>query len=328
LVVVTGASGHLGTVLVRALANRSEKIRYLTRNGVPPGLEGIDAEPFAGDLFDLDRLAELFTGARVVYHSAAKISILPGDETELHRVNAIGTRNVLEAAKRAGAGRLVYVGSVEAFPLENDIRPITEDAEIDPSHTVMEYGRSKAQGILEVLNWADGKMDCVVCCPTGFVGPPDYRRSPMGQMVLDFINRRLPVYIGGGFDFVDVRDVAGGLIKAAEAGQNGRTYLLSGHFATVPEIMDMLERVSGVRKPRLCLPVSLLRPVMPVVESYYRLSGRSARYTRNSLKLLSLNVRVDAGRARSELGYDARPLEQTLADTVRWFRSSGMTDKS
>jgi dihydroflavonol-4-reductase len=179
--------------------------------------------------------------------------------------------------------------------------------------------------MLEVLNWADNKMDCVVCCPTGFVGPPDYRRSPMGQLVLDFLNRRLLAYVSGGFDFVDVRDVADGLIKAGEAGQNGRTYLLSGHFASVPEIMDMLERVSGVRKPRLCLPTPLLRPVMPVVESYYRLSGKPVRYTRNSLKLLSLNVRVDAGRARSELGYEVRPLEKTLADTVKWFRSSGMT---
>ncbi len=236
-----------------------------------------------------------------------------------------GTRSVLQAARAAGVGRFVHVGSIEAFPLEDGPRPITEAAGFSPDRTVMEYGRSKALGILEVLKAADDGMDCVVCCPTGFIGPPDYRLSPMGKVVHDYIHGKLPAYVDGGFDFVDVRDVAPGLIRAAEAGHRGRVYLFSGHYATVPSIMEMLERISGIRRPPVCLSIRFLLPFMPIVESFYRVSGRPPRFTRSSLQLLSLGIQVDSERARSELGYTTRPLEATLADTVHWFTDNGST---
>jgi len=282
----------------------------------------VHAEPVEADLFDTDALASAFAGARAVFHSAARISIMPGDHAELHRVNVEGTRSALHAARTAGVGRFIHVGSVEAFPLEDGQLPITESGGFHPDRTVMEYGRSKALSMNLVLEAAADGMDCVVGCPTAFIGPPDYRRSALGQVVFDFIRGKLPAYVNGGFDFVDVRDVARGLIRAAEAGRSGRVYLLSGRYATVPELMDMLKEASGVRKPALCLSTGLLRPFMPVVEAYYRVSGRPPRFTGSSLRLLSLGVTVDSSRARSELGYTTRPLEETLADTVRWFRVS------
>jgi nucleoside-diphosphate-sugar epimerase len=328
VVVVTGATGHLGTVLVSQLVNRGEKVRYITRNGIPRGLDGSSAVPITADLFDRKTLVRAFAGASVVYHSAARISIMTGDWHELEHVNVEGTRVVLDAAREAGVGRFVHVGSIEAFPLEGGHGPITETAGFDPDRTVMEYGRSKALGMQVVLDAADKDLECVVCCPTAFLGPPDYRRSPLGQVIFDFLRGRLPAYVDGGFDFVDVRDVADGVIGAGEKGQSGRVYLLAGRYATVPELMEMIEAASGIRKPALRIPSRVLIPFMPVIEAYYRVSKLSPRFTRNSLQLLSLNVRVDATRARTELGFDSRPLEETLADTVRWFSEVGAGDSS
>jgi len=310
------------------LIERGEVVRYITRSGPPPGLAGLPVEPVQTDLFDVEALTNAFDGATVVYHSAARISIMSGDEAELHRVNVEGTRNALIAARAAGVSRFVHVGSIEAFPLEDGPFPISEAAGFNPDQTVMEYGRSKALSMQLALAAAGDGMDCVVCCPTAFIGPPDYRRSPMGQVILDLLCGRLPASVGGGFDFVDVRDVALGLIRASEAGRNGRVYLLSGRYETVPSLIDMIAAAAGVRKPPLRLPTRLLLPIMPIVETYYRISGRPPRFTKNSLKILSLGVRVDSSRAATELGYATRPLEETLADTVEWFARHGYLEAS
>jgi nucleoside-diphosphate-sugar epimerase len=326
MVVVTGATGHLGTVLVTQLVDRGEEVRYITRNGTPRGLEDSSAVPVTADLFDKEALVQAFEGASVVYHSAARISIMKGDWDELNRVNVEGTRVVLDAAREAGVRRFVLVGSIEAFPLEDGGDPITENAGFDPDRTVMEYGRSKALAMQVVVDAASNGMECLVCCPTAFIGPPDYRRSPLGQVIFDFLRGKLPAYVDGGFDFVDVRDVANGVICAGEKGESGRVYLLAGRYATVPELMEMIESESGIRKPALRIPSRALMPIMPLIETYYRISGLSPRFTRSSLQLLSLDVHADATRARTELGYTTRPLEETMADTVRWFMENGSGD--
>ena len=164
-------------------------------------------------------------------------------------------------------------------------------------------------------------LEVVVCCPTAFIGPPDYRRSPLGALVSDYLSRRLPAYVDGGFDFVDVRDVAAGVIGALERGAPASTYLLGGHYVTIPELIELLEEESGVPRPRLVVPLGLVRPVAPVIEAYYRVTGAAPRFTRNSLRLLSLGVTVDSARARRELGYAPRPIRETIADTVAWFRA-------
>jgi dihydroflavonol-4-reductase len=183
----------------------------------------------------------------------------------------------------------------------------------------MVYGRTKALAMQEVLE-ADGNgLETIVCCPTGFVGVPDYRMSPSGRLVVDFLERRLPAYVDGGFDFVDVRDVADGVIRAGRSGKAGRTYLLSGNFVTVPRLMELLEDISGVKKPGLCLPARFVLPFAPLVEIYYRMLRKAPRFTRYSLRLLLLGAEVDSSRARLELGFSPRPIEESMADSVAWF---------
>lgn len=323
MIALTGATGHLGTVILDQLSKQGEQLRCISRSKPSGELKSRASEWLIGDLSDPTIVNNLVAGAETVIHSAALISILPGNWDALYRVNVLGTRALLEAAQAAGVRRFVYVGSIESFPLEDRVRPVSEAQGIHPDRTAIEYGHSKALAVQEVLGWS-GRMECVVCSPTSFIGPPDYRRSPIGQVIFDYLNRGLPAYVTGGFDFVDVRDVADGVIRAAKIGRPGQVYLLSGRYATIPELMDMLEDSSGIPKPRLCLPHWIIRPFTPAIELYYRLTRRPPQFTNSSLKLLRLNVTVDSLRAREELGFRPRPLEETIADTVEWFRQTSV----
>jgi dihydroflavonol-4-reductase len=327
VIALTGATGHLGSVLLDRLAQGGAQVTCVVRSvrrlqRAPGNVTVVEAA-----LEDVDALTRAFRGARTVYHAAGLISLLPGRWEALYRVNVEGTRSVAQAAGRAGVSRLVYLGSIEAFPLESCDLPMDEGCEVDPDRTIMEYGRSKALAVREVLASAGDSMECVVCCPTAFIGPPDYRLSAMGQLVLDYLAGRLPVGLRGGFDFADVRDVADGVIRAGDVQlpheERSRVYLLGGRYVSVPELLTLLEAVSGVPRPRVTVPLSILRAAALPAEWYYRLSGRSARFTRANLRLLSIGLRVDSTRARGELGYRCRPIEETLADTVRWLRESG-----
>ncbi len=279
-------------------------------------------------LDDASALARAFSGCDVVYHTAGRVSFGARDENgELVGINVDGTVNVVAACVASRVGRLVHVGSIEAFPLSEPPYPITEARSIDPARTVLAYGKSKAQAILEILGTVErGRLDAVVVCPTGFVGPGDYRLSPMGRMIADFSHGRLPAYVRGGFDFVDVRDVASGMLLAARHGRRGECYILSGEYVSVPRMMDLLAAATGVRKPFLCMPVAPILPFLPIVESYYRRKKLSPRFTRDSLALLSLGVTVSSEKARRELGYAPRPIEATLRDTVKWLRTVPPSD--
>ncbi len=325
MIAVTGATGHLGHVLVQQLLTAGEHVRIVTR--ASSELTGIDVskvERVNADLTDADALRAGFAGASTVYNAAAKISFGMDTREELHRVNVEGTRCVVEAAKAANIGRLVHVSSIEAFPLTIGPYPINEELGIDPDHTVMEYGRTKALGTRIVLDAAAAGMNAVVVCPTAFIGLPDFRLSPMGRLVLDFARGRLPAYVDGGFDFADVRDIARGVLLAGTKGRRGELYLLSGRYASIPDLMELLGRLCGRRKPLLCLPTKAIAWLMPPIELYYRISGRPPRFTRDSLHILSYGVTVDSSKAARELGYSSRPLEVTLSDTLDWFRERGM----
>ncbi|HUX11723.1 MAG TPA: NAD-dependent epimerase/dehydratase family protein [Spirochaetia bacterium] len=325
MIALTGATGHLGHVLVQQLLAAGERVRVVTRGSSDvTGLDLAKVERVIADLTDVDALRAAFTGASIVYNAAAKISFGMDTREELYRVNVEGTRCVVEAASAAKVDRLVHVSSIEAFPLTIGPYPITEALGIDPEHTVMEYGRTKALGTRIVLDAARAGLDAVVVCPTAFIGPPDFRLSPMGRLVFDFARGRLPAYVDGGFDFADVRDISRGVILAGTGGRSGELYLLSGRYASVPDLMELLSRLCGRRKPIFCLPIKVIASLLPPVELYYRITRRPPRFTRDSLHILSYGIRVDSSKAVRELGYSVRPLEVTLSDTLAWFSEQGM----
>ncbi len=321
MVGLTGATGYLGNVVARSLLQRNESVRMLVRSKERLLRVELPTETsVVGDLLDSDSLARCFDGCEAVVHAAALVSVDGSDADELRRVNIEGTRHVIEACLRVGVRRLVSVGSVEAFDLSAGGESVIEVDRLDPRRPILEYGRTKATAINDVLDADGADLATVVVSPTALLGPRDYRPSPMGRFIRAFLGRKLPAFVRGGFDFVDVRDVAAACISAVYSGVHGRHYPVSGRYLSVRELLEMLESVSGVPMPRVCIPDSLAMLFGTFSASLSPLFGRSAVITPEVVRLLLLDVRISSETAGAELGYRARDIRETVTDTVSWFR--------
>jgi dihydroflavonol-4-reductase len=325
MIVVTGATGHVGNTLVRRLVSEGKQVRALIHEPTRAiSLEGVEVERVTGDICDLSSLEKAFAGADLVYHCAALIAIVPGIYNKLHAINVEGTRNVLEAVKRCGVRRLVYVSSIEAI---GDIRPgeaVSEADGFNPDKALIEYGRSKANASLAVLDAIREGLDAVIVSPVGIIGINDYRPSKTGQMILDFVKRKLPSYpSSGGFEFVDVRDVVEVMVRAAEKAKAGEHYLATGGYLSVADIMTLLEEITGLRKPRIATPLPVLQAVAWFSDLGYKLFGGNPVITTGSCRVLRSALKVDGSKAVRELGVTPTPLRQTFVDTLAWFREHG-----
>ena len=325
MIVVTGATGHIGNVTVRELLARGQKnIRAV----IPPfedtsPLTGLDIDIATADIRDYDSLFSAFEGAEYVYHLAGIVSIGSGKSRLLHEVNVKGTRNVVEACMNLNVRRLVYVSSIHAFVEPPAGTPITETKVFDPARVVGEYAKSKAAATIEVLKGIEQGLDAVIVHPTGVIGPYQYRLTHMGQLIVDFMNGRLFAYIDGAYDFVDVRDVAKGVILACEKGQRGENYILSGQRISVKEILDILAEETGMKAPKMKIPFRLAKLLSPLAEMYYSLARQKPLFTAYSIYTLSSNSVTSHDKASRELGYMARPVWESIIDTVRWLKQVG-----
>ena len=324
MIVVTGATGHIGNVLVRELLSRGESVRAV----VPPfedtvPLDGLAVEMVEGDVLKIDSLMQAFKGSDVVYHLAGIISILPGKSELLYQVNVTGTRNVVEACLKTGVRRFVYTSSIHAVREPPHGTVIDETLPYDPDNVLGDYAKSKAQATLEVLKGINRGLNGVIVCPTGVIGPHDYKISEMGQLVIDFIKGKLKVYVNGAYDFVDVRDVAMGLILACEKGRTGESYILSGEQITVRDLLLMLEEITGVEVTSFKVPIWLAKTVGKIAPLYYRLTKTKPRFTTYSIDVLTSNSLVSHEKASRELGYSPRSTRESIADAVHWFRENG-----
>lgn len=317
---VTGATGHIGNVLVRLLLERGENVRALIMPGEDPTpLRGLDVEVVEGDVLDYQSLLKAFDHIQVVYHLAGIISILPGKEQMVQVVNVIGTRNVIQAAQSAGVTRLVYTSSIHALKRVPHGILIDETVPFDTEFAISSYDSSKASASLEILNAVHNGMDAVIVCPTGVIGPYDFRRSEMGQLILDCVEQKPMLYVDGTYDFVDVRDVAQGLILAGEKGRCGESYILSGERIAVLDIIKIVQEILGKRLFSLKIPMRLANLTANFTPLYYRLTHARPRFTSYSLATITSNSFISHAKARLELGYLPRPLRESLADTVKWF---------
>ncbi len=323
MILVTGATGHIGNVLVRMLQAKGEKVRALILPGEDcRSLDGLEVEEVEGDITQPATLDRAMQGVRDVYHLAGLISILPGRDELIHRVNVQGTVNVVQACLRAGVQKLVFTSSIHAIARPPHGVVIDESIPFDPNNPCSEYDRSKAEASLAVLEAAGQGLDVVVACPTGVIGPYDYRRSELGQLILDCVEEKPQLYVDGAYDFVDVRDVASGLILANEKGHSGETYILSGERITVDSLLSTVKKGSGLRFLMLRLPMSIARFFSFFTPAYYRLTRTRPRFTPYSLETLESNSSISHAKAERELGYQPRSLKITLADTVSWFKEN------
>lgn len=325
-VVVTGATGHVGSNLVRALLRQGDHVRVMVR-GPARSLDGLEVERVSGDVRDEASLRAAFEGAEIVYHLAAVISITGDPSGMVRAVNVDGTRRVAEAALAVGVRRLVHCSSVHAFDLYRpDITgPIDETwHRVPDAASHFAYDRSKAAGERALREVIDRGLEAVILHPSGIVGPYDFGPSRMGRVLLGLYHRKLPSLIEGGFDFVDVRDVVGGLMAAADRGRPGENYLVTGHFLTVPALARVAEGITGVKPPRLTVPIWLCRVGVPFAAAYGWARKQEPLYTSESLAVLETHGRFDWGKAQRELGYTARSTEDTVRDTYAWFDAAGM----
>jgi dihydroflavonol-4-reductase len=324
-VVITGASGHIGANLVRALIEQGRPTRCLIHVG-RRALKGLDTEIVPGDIRDIDSLCRAFEGAEAVYHLAASISISLKDWPRLEEINVAGTRNVVEACRRTGARRLVYFSSIHALKQEPFDTPVDEDRPLVTTRRYPPYDRSKAAAEIEVRRAIAEGMDAVIIYPTAVIGPHDYQPSYFGRALIAMASDSLPALVTGGFDWVDVRDVVAGALAAEKKATPGAGYLLSGQWLSMCDVANMVREITGSPLRKLVCPLWLARLGAPVIEAMARRNGKEPLYTGASLRALRSNRRISHEKATRELGYQPRPLRQTLEDTLRWFRQDGRLD--
>ncbi len=318
---ITGATGHIGNVLARELIARGKSVRAMLLPGEDATpLSDLPVELVEGDVLDFCSLQAAFAGVDMVYHLAGLISILPGKDPMVQNVNVLGTRNVIQAAHLAGIKRLVYTSSIHALQRVPHGILIDENVPFDTQHAISAYDHSKAQASLEVLKAVQEGLDAVIACPTGVIGPYDFRRSEMGGLISDCLKSKLMFYVEGAYDFVDVRDVAAGLILVGERGRTGQTYILSGERITVHDIFKRVQKIVGHQQISIKIPLRLARLVASFTPLLYRLTHIKPRFTPYSLATLASNSVISSAKAVAELGYAPRPLHESITDTIRWFR--------
>lgn len=285
-------------------------------------LQGLPVTVLTGDVTNPATLNAAFAGADVVFHLAGIVSITRGREALVHRVNVEGTRAVVEACVAQKVRRLVYTSSVHAL-VEPAGPTMDESAGYDESKTEGVYGKSKAEASRLVRDAAlAGRLDAVLVLPSGVVGPFDFRLSEMGQFLRVAGRGRLPAVVRGGYEWVDVRDVAQGHVLAAERGKSGESYLLSAGRMTMGEIARLVCRAAGVKPPLLEVPLGFVQLLATASPAWEWVSRERALLTPYALHQLAVPFTIDTKKARAELDFTTRPLEESFTDAWRWLATA------
>lgn len=318
---ITGAKGHLGGTLVRMLQDTEAEVRGL----VLPGEAAQDAgnvRCFSGDVRDLESLRPFFEGAgsgAVVIHTAGIVDIADRVTPQMYEVNVNGTKNIVALCREYGVKRLVYVSSVHAIPEQDQDSVLREVDRFSPEWVVGGYAKTKAEATQAVLEAAKEGLDAVVVHPSGILGPYDGSGNHLVQLVKDYVTGKLPACVRGGYDFVDVRDVASGCLTAAEKGRAGECYILSNRHYEVREVLRIAKKECGGRRLPV-LPLWMAKAAAPLLGWVAKRRRQRPLYTRYSLYTLHSNDKFDHDKATAELNYRPRDLRQTIRDTVSWLR--------
>lgn len=320
--VVTGATGHLGNVLVRELLARGSTVRAVVQPGDDaPALAGLPVKTTEADIRDRAALRKAFTGASRVFHLAGIVSSTLAQRAKIHAVNVGGTQAVVAACQGAWVSRLVYMGSVHALTKPRS-GVLDETAGYDPSKAVSAYARTKAEACAEVERLAFvGDLDAVLVLPTGVVGPFDSRVSEVGQLLLDLEAGRLPYLLAGGHDWVDVRDVARGTVAAAERGRCGESYLLGAERLTLFDIAELVSKETGAQLPKL-IPLWLAKALSMPAPLLEALTRRRSSLSSYSVHAETAPFTVSHEKATRELGFSPGPVRQALKDALAWHRAN------
>lgn len=319
--IVTGANGHLGGTIVRMLRRAGAAVRGL----VLPAEKVADAGAvryFKGDVRDKASLEPLFadTDGRdvVVIHTAGIVDIADKVSPAMYAVNVGGTRNITALCLEHRVSRLVYVSSVHAIPEKDGLQVLREVHHFSPDEVVGGYAKTKAEATQIVLDAVAAGLNAVVVHPSGILGPYDASGNHLVQLVVDYVRGKLPACVRGGYDFVDVRDVAAGCLAAVDKGRAGECYILSNRHYEVKDVLRIAKKVQGGRKLPV-LPMWMARAAAPMLEWVAKRRRERPLYTKYSLYTLASNDRFSHDKATRELGYQPRDLYQTIRDTIAWL---------
>lgn len=322
---VTGATGFLGRAVIAELNGKAAEIRALVLENDP--LEWKlphKIQKVHGNVCNEASLERFFSGAdhqTCVLHCAGVVSVASQPDGRIYKVNVGGTNNIVRHCERLGVGKLVYVSSVHAIPEKPKGTEITETAVFSPELVCGDYAKSKAIATSLVFEAANRNLNASVVFPSGVIGPGDSGKGSITSMLSAFLAGKLPLAVKGGYDFVDVRDVAAGIVACADHGLSGHGYILSGQYATVRDILDTAKNALHIRRAAACLPISLAKLVAPFYEKWSLRRQLPLYFTPYSVAVLASNSRFSRKAAETAFGYAPRPLESSIKDTVMWLKS-------
>lgn len=324
-VLVTGASGFVGSALLRALLAAGYPVRALVRATSPRGnLQGLDVESVEGDICDAAAVARATAGVRFVVHAAADYRLWARDPEAIARTNIEGTRVVMGAALSAGVERIVYTSSVATLAARADGQDADEASPLSEAKALGAYKRSKviAERLVEQMIARDA-LPAVIVHPSTPLGPRDSRPTPTGAIIVAAARGRIPGFVDTGLNLVHVADVASGHVAALRSGMVGAHYILGGDNVMLADLLRQIALLVGRRPPRLKLPRAPLYPLAAAAEMIAVLTGREPLLTRDGLRMSRQRMFFSSAKARRELGYHARPWTEGLSDAVDWFRAAG-----
>ena len=326
---VTGATGFVGGNLIRQLLNSGVKVRTLVRPGSDQrNLKDLAIDQVSGDLDNQELLEKAMQGCEWLFHVAAHYSLCLKDSQAIYKANVEGTKKIFAAAHTAKVNRIVYTSSVAAIGLAPEGKIADESTTTTVDKLISDYKKSKFLAEQLAFTAAKDGLPVIIVNPSTPIGPYDVKPTPTGDIVLKFLRRQMPVYVHTGLNLVDVRDVAQGHILAAEKGRIGERYILGNKNVTLKEILDILEKITGLPAPKRSIP-----HFIPMLVSYFdelllsKLLNREPTVTINGAKMACHPMYYHSEKAVRELGLPQSPIEKALQDAVTWFKTNGYLDK-
>ena len=327
---VTGATGFVGSAVVRKLLAAGYAVRALARSGSPRfHLDGLDLEFVEGDIRDASSLRQAISGVRYVLHVAADYRLWARDRNEIYTANVEGTRNVMQEARRAGVERIVHTSSVATLALRDDAEPADETVPQPEETAISAYKRGKiaSERLVRTMVAEDG-LPAVIVNPSTPIGPRDVKPTPTGRIIVEAARGRIPCFVDTGLNLVHVDDVADGHLLALQRGVIGESYILGGENILFADMLADIARSVGRRPPRLRIPRAFALSVAYAAETAARFTGREPLATVDGVRLAEHRMFFTAAKAERDLGFRARPYREGIADAVAWFSDAGYLNKS
>jgi dihydroflavonol-4-reductase len=320
---VTGAAGFLGSHVTRQLVARGEEVRVLLRaSSSNRAISDLPLEYVTGDLRDAASLERAMKGVQRVFHVAADYRLWAKRSQDIYDSNVGGTKNLLAAAKAAGVAQLIYTSTVATIAVDRPELP-NEFTDSKLEEMIGHYKRSKWMAEQEALKAAKEGLPVIVAMPTTPVGPWDWKPTPTGKIILDFLNGKMPGYVETGLNFVGVEECAAGHLLVAERGKVGVRYLLGAENLTLKEMLDTLAKITSLPAPGMKIPHGVALGVAYVESTLSRLVGREPQIPVEGVKIAQHKMFVDCSRARKELGFQPGSVAAALERAVRWYQMNG-----